>query len=63
MNLAFRLLFSERDHNHTLAQNIEKCFIDIDVRLHRGGRKKYFLYSTAYTVPTRRWAGRGVMCK
>ena len=37
MNLAFDLLFSEGDHNHTLGENIEKCLI-IDVGLRPGER-------------------------
>lgn len=41
MNLAFGLLFLERDHNHTLGENIEKCLIDVDLSPSRRGTEKY----------------------
>ena len=41
MNLAFELLFSEGDHNHSLGENIEKCLIDVDLRPSRRGTEKY----------------------
>ena len=63
MNLAFGILFSKGEHNHSLGENIEKCLIDSDLRPGRRGTEKYFLRSTAYTVSTRRQAGRGRLCK
>jgi hypothetical protein len=64
MNLAFELLLSEGDHNHTLGENIEKCLIDVDLGPNWGEPEKiYFLCFTAYTVPTRRLAGRERRCK
>jgi hypothetical protein len=63
MNLAFGLLFSAGDHNYGLGGNIEKGRIDVDLRPGRRGTKKYFLCFTAYTVPTRKSAGRGRLCK
>jgi hypothetical protein len=63
MNLAFDLLFSEEDQNHSLGENTEECLIEIDLRPSRGGTKKYFVCSTAYIVPRRRLAGRERKCK
>jgi len=40
MNLAFELLFSEGDHNHSMGENIEKCLIDLDFWPSRGGGRK-----------------------
>ena len=63
MNLAFEFLFSEEDHNHTLGE-IERLLIDVHLRPSgRGPEKIYFLCFIAYTVPTRRMVGRGVVCK
>ena len=39
MNLAFELLFSEREHIHSLGENTEKCLIEVDLRPSKGGRK------------------------
>jgi hypothetical protein len=64
MNLAFDLLFSEEDQNHSLGENTEERLIEINLRPSRGeGQKTYFLCSTAYIVSTRRLAGRERKCK
>jgi len=42
MNLAFELLFSERDHNHSFGENTEKCLIDVDLRPSRRGIENIF---------------------
>jgi hypothetical protein len=42
MNLAFEIFLSEGDHNHSLSENIEKCFIDLDLRLSRTGTENIF---------------------
>jgi hypothetical protein len=53
MNLAFELLFSEGDHNHSLGENIEKCLIEFDLRSSRGGPEKitslFYCLHCAYT--------------
>ncbi|MEP6934855.1 MAG: hypothetical protein ABI988_13100 [Nitrospirota bacterium] len=41
VTLAFELLFSEIDHNHSLGENIEKCLTDLDLMPGRRGVKKY----------------------
>ena len=41
MNLAFELLSPEGDHNHCLGEIIEKCLIEVDLRVSRGGPEKY----------------------
>ena len=39
------------------------CTSNVDFRPAGEGQKKYFLCFTAYTVPTRRPAGKGRRCK
>ena len=61
MNLAFELLFSEGDHNHSLDENIEKCFIDQNLGLGRRGRKNIFsLFNCLHCAYTETgWKGGG----
>ncbi len=42
MNLAFDLLFSEEDQNHSLGENTEECLIEINLRPAGEGQKKIF---------------------
>jgi hypothetical protein len=43
MNLAFDLLFSEEDQNHSLGENTEERLIEINLRPSRGeGQEKIF---------------------
>jgi hypothetical protein len=62
MNLAFELLFSEGDHSHSLDENIEKCFIELDSRASRGGPEKIFslFYCLHCAYIERGWKGEGV---
>src|SRR5713226_5679851 len=60
MNLAFDLLFSEGDQNHSLGENTEKCLIEINLRPNRGGTEKNIF---SVRLPTRRLAGRERKCK
>ena len=60
MNLAFELLFSERDHNHSLGENIEKCLIGLDLRPSRRGSIKNIF---SVRLPTRRGVAREGICK
>jgi hypothetical protein len=39
MNLAFKLIFLEGDHNHSLGENIEKCLNDV-IEAQKGRQKK-----------------------
>jgi hypothetical protein len=61
--LAYEPLFSEGDHNHSLGENFEKGLINLDLRPSRGRQKNIFSLFYSYTVPTRRWAGKGRLCK
>jgi len=40
MHLAFDLLFSEEDQNHSLGENAEEPLIEINLRPSRGGTEK-----------------------
>jgi len=40
MNLAFGILFSEEDHNHSFDENIKKCLIDLVLTPRRRGTEK-----------------------
>ena len=62
MNLAFDLLFSEGDQNHSLGENTEECLIEINLRPSRGGTEKIFsLFYCLYCAKTETgWEGEEV---
>jgi hypothetical protein len=60
MNLAFKLIFLEGDHNHSLGENIEKCLNDV-IEAQKGRQKKNIfsvLLPTLYLHRDRlKWGG------